>query len=244
MIIYDAPLPKVMLFAAGLGTRLKPFTDNHPKALAIVNGKTLLERNIEYLKSYGFTDFVINVHHFADQIIDYLKQNENFGVQISISDETEQVLETGGGLVKAKELLGEESFLVMNADVLTDLNLEDLMQFHYQYQPIASLAVSNRESSRKLFFDQKQLVGWKNFNSHETKGQTEGELKELAFSGIHIINPRIFKKMPTEGKFSIMETYMELMKDEKIYGYDHSGGIFIDVGKPESINEAEKLFNK
>ncbi|MDD3459146.1 MAG: nucleotidyltransferase family protein [Weeksellaceae bacterium] len=233
-----------ILFAAGLGTRLKPFTDNHPKALAKVNGKTLLERNIEYLKSYGISEFVINVHHFANQIVDFLEKNENFGVKIQISDETSELLETGGGLVKAKDLLGNEPFLVMNVDILTDLNISELMKFHWDHQPLVTLAVSDRKSSRKLLFEENnQLKGWKNLNSGERIIASEKPLTEKAFSGIHIINPEIFKKMPNSGKFSIMTTYMELMKTEKILGFDHSGGVLVDVGKPESIAEAEKIFD-
>lgn len=234
-----------MLFAAGLGTRLKPFTENHPKALAQVNGVTLLERNIKYLKSFGFEEFIINVHHFADQIESFLAEKNNFDIQISISDERAQLLETGGGLVHAKELLGDESFLVMNVDILTDLNIDDLIQFHYQFQPLVTLAVSDRESSRKLLFEKNYnltLKGWKNLNSGESIINSQDELTEFAFSGIHIINPRIFEMMPENGKFSIMETYMQLMKSETILGFDHSGGNLIDVGKPQSIEEAEKIF--
>lgn len=232
-----------MILAAGLGTRLKPFTNHHPKALAMVNGKTLLQRNIEYLKDFGVNEFVINVHHFAEQIKNYLKENNDFGVQIQISDETKEVLETGGGLVKAKKLLGDESFLLMNMDILTDLNLEDFIQFHYQHQPLATLAVSDRESSRKLLFQKnKELKGWKNFSTSEEISCSDEELKEFAFSGIHLINPRIFTKMPESGKFSVIKTYMDLMKNERILGFDHSGGKFIDVGKPESIIQAEHLF--
>lgn len=232
-----------ILFAAGLGTRLKPFTDNHPKALAVVNGKTLLERNIEYLKSYGIIEFVINVHHFANQIVDFLEKNENFGVKIEISDESDEVLETGGGLVKAKELLGDKPFLVMNVDILTDLNISELMNFHLENQPLVTLAVSDRDSSRKLLFEENnQLKGWKNLNSGEKIIASKNPLTEKAFSGIHIINPEIFEKMPTSGKFSIMTTYMEIMKTEKIFGFDHSGGILVDVGRPESVLEAEKFF--
>lgn len=236
-------LPKAMIFAAGMGTRLKPFTDHHPKALATVNGKTLLQRNIEYLKEIGVTELTVNVHHFADQIIDFLNQNNNFDIHIQISDETEELLETGGGLVRAKELIGDQSFLVMNVDILTDLNLEDLIQFHYQYQPLVTLAVSDRDSSRKLLFRKdRQLAGWRNLRTGEEIRTTDEPLSELAFSGIHIINPRIFELMPTSGKFSIMKTYMELMNTEDILGFDHSGGRLIDVGKPGSIEKAEKLF--
>ncbi|MGB6082959.1 MAG: nucleotidyltransferase family protein [Moheibacter sp.] len=236
-------IAKALLFAAGLGTRLKPFTDNHPKALAVVNGRTLLERNIEYLKSYGINEFVINVHHFADQIVDFLEKNEDFGVKIQISDESDEVLETGGGLVKAKDLLGNQPFLVMNVDILTDLNIPELINFHLDNQPLVTLAVSARESSRKLLFEENnQLKGWKNLNSGEEIVVSEKPLTEKAFSGIHIIHPEIFEKMPSSGKFSIMTTYMELMKTEKILGFEHSGGILVDVGRPESVLEAEKFF--
>lgn len=237
-------ISKAMLFAAGLGTRLKPFTDNHPKALAIVNGKTLLERNIEYLKSFGVNEFVINVHHFGDQIKDFLRSKNNFDVFIHISDESEEVLETGGGLVKARKLLGNETFLVMNVDILTDLDMNQLIKFHKKHCPLVTLAVSNRKSSRKLLFEKDMwLKGWKNLSTGEEIIESEEELNEFAFSGIHIIEPELFDLLPANGKFSIMTNYMELMKSEIIMGYDHSGGNLVDVGKPESVLEAEKLFN-
>lgn len=233
-----------MLFAAGLGTRLKPFTDHHPKALAMVNGKPLLQRNIEYLKGFGISEFVINVHHFADQIHDFLMKNENFGVDIQISDESDVVLETGGGLVKARNYFGNDPFLVMNVDILTDLNISDMIQFHFENKPLVTLAVSHRQSSRKLLFEENmQLKGWINLNSGEKILQSDDLLNEFAFSGIHIIEPKIFDQMPGSGKFSIMTTYMELMKNEKILGFDHSGGILIDVGRPESVQEAERYFS-
>ena len=234
---------KALLFAAGLGTRLKPFTDNHPKALAKVNGKTLLERNIEYLKSYGINEFVINVHHFADQIVDFLEKNENFGVKIQISDESDEVLETGGGLVKAKDLLENQPFLVMNVDILTNLNIHQLIDFHFKHRPLVTLAVSDRKSSRKLLFEKDMwLKGWKNMATGEEIRESEFELKEMAFSGIHVIEPEFLELLPAGGKFSIMTSYMELMKSEIIMGYDHSGGILVDVGRPESVLEAEKFF--
>lgn len=234
---------RALLFAAGLGTRLKPFTDNHPKALAVVNGKTLLERNIEYLKSYGISEFVINVHHFADQIFDFLEKKKNFGVNIQISDESDEVLETGGGLVKAKDLLGNQPFLVMNVDILTDLDINQLIDFHFKHRPLVTLAVSNRKSSRKLLFENDMwLKGWKNLSTAEEILESNQELKELAFSGIHIIEPELFDLLPSGGKFSIMTSYMELMKSEIIMGFDHSGGKLVDVGRPESVKEAEWTF--
>lgn len=235
---------KAMIFAAGLGTRLKPFTDNHPKALAVVNGKPLLQRNIEYLKSFGIEEIVINVHHFADQIIEFLEENNYFGIEITISDETDQVLETGGGLVKAKANF-EEDFLVMNVDILTDLNLADFIKAHQENKALVTLAVSDRNSSRKLFFNkQNELKGWRNLKTEEEIKVIDSldNCKELAFSGIHVISPALFDKITEKGKFSIMKVYMDLMQTESIIGFDHSGGILIDVGRPESVLEAEQFF--
>ena len=235
---------KAMIFAAGLGTRLKPFTDNHPKALAVVNGKPLLQRNIEYLKSFGINEIVINVHHFADQIIEFLEDNNYFGIEITISDETDQVLETGGGLVKAKANF-EEDFLVMNVDILTDLNLADFIKAHHENKALVTLAVSDRNSSRKLFFNkQNELKGWRNLKTEEEIKAVDSldNCKDLAFSGIHVISPSLFDKITEKGKFSIMKVYMDLMQTESIIGFDHSGGILIDVGRPESVTEAENYF--
>ncbi|MFV0143567.1 MULTISPECIES: nucleotidyltransferase family protein [Empedobacter] len=235
---------KAMIFAAGLGTRLKPFTNNHPKALAVVNGKPLLQRNIEYLKSFGINEIVINVHHFADQIIEFLEDNNYFGIEITISDETDQVLETGGGLVKAKANF-EEDFLVMNVDILTDLNLDKFIKAHQENKALVTLAVSNRNSSRKLFFnEQNELKGWRNLKTEEEIKAVDSldNCKDLAFSGIHVISPTLFYKITEKGKFSIMKVYMDLMQTESIIGFDHSGGILIDVGRPESVLEAEQYF--
>ncbi|RLZ11412.1 nucleotidyltransferase family protein [Faecalibacter macacae] len=235
---------KAMLFAAGLGTRLKPFTENHPKALAPVNGKPLLQRNIEYLKSFGITEIVVNVFHFADQIIDFLNENDNFGITIHISDERPEVLETGGGLVNAKHFF-DEDFLVMNVDILTDLNITDFIKAHQENNALVTLAVSDRTSSRKLFFNEANaLKGWKNLNTNEEIKAIDSldNCKELAFSGIHLIKPELFDFITETGKFSIMKVYMELMKSETILGFDHSGGILIDVGRPSSVLEAEEVF--
>ncbi|MFV0146244.1 nucleotidyltransferase family protein [Empedobacter falsenii] len=235
---------KAMIFAAGLGTRLKPFTENHPKALAIVNGKPLLQRNIEYLKSFGIDEVVINVHHFADQIIEFLEENNYFGIEITISDETDQVLETGGGLVKAKTNF-DEDFLVMNVDILTDLHLTNFIKAHQENKALVTLAVSDRNSSRKLYFnDKNELKGWRNLKTEEEIKAVDSldDLNDLAFSGIHVINPALFDKITETGKFSIMKVYMNLMKTESIIGFDHSGGILIDVGRPESVLEAEQYF--
>lgn len=236
---------KAMIFAAGLGTRLKPFTEHHPKALAAVNGKPLLQRNIEYLKSFGVQEFVINIHHFPEQIRDFLSRHNNFGCSISLSEETDTLLETGGGLKKAAPLLqGDEPFIVMNADILTNLNLARMIDFHKNSGSLASLAVTDRTTSRYFLFNQAyELCGWKNIKSGEEKIMTdEGNLAPKAFSGIHILDPAIFGLIEQEGKFSIVDVYLALCADHTISGYDHSSDILIDVGKPEAIQQAESLF--
>ena len=143
-----------MILAAGLGTRLKPFTDKHPKALALVNGKSLLQRNIEYLQQYGIYNVVVNLHHFAEQIADAININKGWGSTITISDETDQVLETGGGLRKAAPFLNDnENFILMNVDILTDLNLGEMMRFHFMHKPLATLATTERKTSRYFLFN-------------------------------------------------------------------------------------------
>lgn len=235
---------KALIFAAGKGTRLKPFTDYHPKALAKVNGISLLERNIRFLQSFGINDFVINVHHFGEQIVDFLKFNNDFGSKIEISDESNQLLETGGGLMFARHFLDlEKDFLVMNTDILTDLDINKFIKFHKENHNLVTLAVSDRESSRKLLFDDELVLkGWENLKTGEQKlAETKNKLKSLAFSGIHYINPKIFNKIKRKGKFSIMDEYLDLMLTEKIHGFEHKNRL-IDVGKPESVSEAEKYF--
>lgn len=234
-----------MIFAAGLGTRLKPFTENHPKALAVVNSKPLLQRNIEYLKSFGIDEFVLNIHHFPEQILSFLKTHNNFNCTINISDETDFLLETGGGLKKASSFLkGSEPFIVINVDILTNLDISQMIAFHQKEKPLATLAVTGRNSSRYFLFNHKnELCGWKNIKTGEEKiSKLETGLIPKAFSGIHIIEPEIFNLMKQEGKFSMVEVYLELCKNHRIIGYDHSSDILIDVGKPESIEQAESLF--
>ena len=235
---------KAMIFAAGMGTRLQPFTDNHPKALAQVNGVPLLERNIKYLQGYGINDFVINIHHFGGQILAFLAENDNFGANIEISNESDELLETGGGLLFAKRFLeNEKTFLIMNVDILTDLNITNLINIHELKGGMVTLAVSDRESTRKLMFNDKMyLKGWKNLTTNK-KTVVGGifKLRELAFSGVHCVNSEIFTKITRTGKFSIMDEYLDLMKEDIIIGYQHTANL-IDVGKPESVAEAEKLF--
>lgn len=235
---------KAMLFAAGLGTRLKPFTDHHPKALAQVNGKTLLQRNIEYLQRFGIEEVVVNVHHFADQIEEVLHAHKGFGSKVHISDERKVVLETGGGLKKARPFFeNEDRFIVMNADVLTNLDLTELIKAHHP-ESMATLAVMQRTSSRHLLFDDDMILcGWRNNTTGEEKISIQKtDAQPYAFSGIQVVSSQIFD-MPFEGKFSMIDVYLYFAKQGTIKGYDHSGDVFIDVGKPETLEQAEKLFN-
>jgi MurNAc alpha-1-phosphate uridylyltransferase len=239
---------KAMILAAGLGSRLKPFTDNHPKALAPVNGKSLLQRNVEYLGSFGINDIIINVHHFAPQILETLKQANAWGANIVISDETNEVLETGGGLKKAAHFFKStnEPFVLLNVDILTDLDLKAMIDFHNSKSALATLAVSDRETSRYFLFDEKDVLsGWENVSSGEKiiTRKTAGNLTRKAFSGLHIISPEIFDLMTQEGKFSMVQVYLELSKTNTIYGYNQGDCKFLDVGKPESVMQAEHLFD-
>lgn len=239
---------KAMILAAGLGTRLKPFTDHHPKALAPVNGKPLLQRTIEYLRDFGIQEFIVNVHHFADQIIDFLKENENFGADITISHEKGEPLETGGGLMYASWFFekDQQPFIMMNADILTTLDISTMYNSHQEKQPLVTLAVSRRESSRNfLFSEDDYLKGWRNNKTGEIRmaSATGENLHPASFSGIHIISPAIFPMITQTGKFSIIDTYLQLASVQPIRGYFHDKDIFIDAGKPEAILEAEKYFN-
>lgn len=235
-----------MILAAGLGTRLKPFTDKHPKALVEINGKTILQRNIEYLSNYRIKKIIVNVHHFADQIIEHLNTNNGFGSEVLISDESNEVLETGGGLKKAAWFLNEnkDPFVLINVDILTDMNLNEMIHFHHTANPIATLAVTSRNTSRYFLFDENNhLCGWENIKSGEQKISKKSEVYiRKAFSGIHIISPDIFPLIKFTGKFSMVDVYLELAKTHTITSFDHSNSKLIDVGKPESVLKAEKTF--
>jgi N-acetyl-alpha-D-muramate 1-phosphate uridylyltransferase len=234
-----------MIFSAGLGTRFKPWTDKHPKALAPVNGKPLLQRNIEYLQQYGINRVVVNVHHFADQIIQAVHQNKGWGSEVIISDETEVVLETGGGLKKAQAFLdGSDPFLSINVDILTDLNLDKLIAFHHRHKPLISFAVTDRKTSRNFLFDeQMRLCGWRNNNTGEERISLQKDnLIPKAYSCVVIFEPGIFPLIKRQGKFSLVDVYLDLAADHLIMGYDHTGDKLVDVGKPGSVAVAEKLF--
>ena len=239
------PVNRAMILAAGLGTRFKPWTDLHPKALAPVNGKTLLQRNIEYLQRYGICDIVVNVHHFGDQIVSALHTNRGWGSRITISDEHSEVLETGGGLKKAGPGLLDGPFVLMNVDILTDMDLGAMIADHLEHRPLATLAVTGRSTSRYFLFSSgNELCGWKNVRTGEQRlaRPVEGEPIPKAFSGIHVIDPSIFNFITREGKFSMVDVYLDLAAAHSIRGFDHSRSLFIDVGRPSSAEEAARLF--
>ncbi|RYY66611.1 MAG: nucleotidyltransferase family protein [Chitinophagaceae bacterium] len=235
---------KGMIFAAGLGTRFKPWTDKHPKALALVNGKTLLQRAVEYLQQYGIQEIVVNVHHFADQVEEVLEKNKGWGARIHVSDERDDLLDTGGGMLKAKEWLQTGTFLTLNVDILSDANLKDFLVEHQQDNAVITLATSDRDSSRKLLFNKyDRLCGWRNKSTGEEKLVLEAkDYFEKAYSGIAIFEPQVFSLTKLSSKFSLIDLYLELAHDNKISSYDHSGSKLLDVGKPGSLEDAERLF--
>ncbi|MGN1244989.1 MAG: NDP-sugar synthase, partial [Muribaculaceae bacterium] len=231
---------KAMIFAAGLGTRLRPLTNDRPKALVEVAGKPMLRRVIDNLVSYGFDDIVVNVHHFGEKIIDYVAQNNAFGVNIHISDERGLLLDTGGGILKAREWLdGDEPFLVHNADILTDLNLCDFYDYHCRHQADASLLTKERVTARYLIFDASdRLSGWINKSTGQVLPEgldyRPGAFKEMAFGGVHVISPRIFTALDeyarsiapdgdAEVKFSIVPFYVAMCRRLKIMSYAPDG---------------------
>ena len=234
---------KAMLFSAGLGTRLRPLTDSIPKALVVFKGRPLLEWNLLRLKKFGFTEVIINVHHFAEKIEAFLKANENFGMQIAISDEREQLLETGGGLKKAAWFFDAMTpFLVSNADVICDLDLGKLFSYHIQKKADATLAVMDRKSSRYFLFDKEmRLAGWKNEKTNELKIPREvSRPDKFAFSGIQIIDPIILKKITRDGVFSMVDVYLDLADELHIVGMPHSG-TWLDLGTVETLKTGEKV---
>jgi NDP-sugar pyrophosphorylase family protein len=239
---------RAMILAAGLGTRLKPLTDSTPKALIKIKNYTLLELQIKKLKAEGFDEIIINVHHFADKIKEYLRQNNFFNCSIDFSDESEKLLDTGGGLQKAAHFFSDKKpFLLYNVDILSNIDLNKLMQAHISSSPIATLAVQDRSSSRKFLFNNEMILsGWVNEKSGERilVKDKQSELLSCAFSGIQIIDPKIFKYFPDKDVFSLVDLYLTAAKNEKIVGYLHNNDEWMDLGKIENLNEAEKLFER
>ena len=235
---------QAMIFAAGLGSRLAPLTNNKPKALVEFNGKPMLENVARKLINSGVNRLIINVHHFPDLIIDYIK-NSNWGVDVSISDERDFLADTGGGMLKAKDLLSnEDNFILYNTDVACDIDIKNLWDYHLQSGNLATLSVKNRNSSRKFIFDKEnRLCGWKNFNTLQVKmsRDIDGEPNYLAFGGISVVNKRIFNLITQTGKFSITDVFLQLAKNEPIYGVEYNG-FWADLGSVEKLEAAEKEF--
>ncbi len=236
-----------MLFAAGLGTRLKPLTNNKPKALVKLNGKTFLEHAIIKLKTVGVTRIVINVHHFADLVENFIREND-FGVDVKISDEREQLLDTGGGLKKAASLfIPNAPILVYNVDIFSNINLQQLLNEHNSNNALITMAVRNRDCNRCLYFNnEKQLTGWCNNQTGEIK-QARADMaqsKPIAFTGIHVISPNLFSKIIETGAFSIIDLYLRLAKTEKIIAFADNSEIWFDLGTPQQLQIAENTLNK
>ena len=239
---------QAMIFAAGLGTRLKPLTDRIPKALVRVGGEPLLKRVIFQLKDAGFTRIVVNVHHFSNQIIDYLRDNDNFGMDIRISDESDKLLETGGGIKKAWPLFDQkEPVLIHNVDILSNVDLKKFYQMEAETPLADRLLVSVRKTKRYLLFDDTmRLVGWTNIETGEVKSPYKDldpkQYKMYAFSGIHMVAPSLFPLMEEEpDKFPIMDFYLRHCDKVRIEGYVKNDLKLMDVGKQETLKEAEQF---
>jgi NDP-sugar pyrophosphorylase family protein len=241
-------MKQAMIFAAGLGTRLKPLTDTMPKALVPVGGQPLLWHVIQKLKTAGFGRIVINVHHFAQQIVDYLKENNNFDIDIRISDETEMLLETGGGIKKALPLFDSQSpILIHNVDILSNINLAAIYDEAQQSNVDALLMVSWRKTKRYLLFDEEMILdGWTNIETGEIRSPypalNPSELKQLAFSGIHIISPHVFplfQEMPE--RFGIIDFYLKYCHQCAFMGKEMKDLRLMDVGKIDTLSEAEQF---
>lgn len=233
---------KAMIFAAGLGTRLRPLTNYKPKALVEVNGKTLLELSIKKLTEQGFDQIIINVHHFADQVIEFLSKHK-FNARVEISDERNMLLETGGGLKKAKWFFDGTPFLVYNVDIVSDIDLYELYQTHLKNRSIATLAVRDRISSRYFLFDDDNILcGWENIKTSEKKIVRENSnLTQFAFSGIHVIDPKLFEYFPDDDRFSIIDVYLHAAKKEKIKGFIHNSTFWKDVGSITDLNNINTI---
>ena len=238
-----------MIFAAGLGTRLAPLTDTLPKALVPLAGKPMLQWLIEKLAANGFDEIIINVHHFAGQVIGFVRLNNSFGLHIEFSDETGQLLETGGGLLKASWFFNDnQPFLVHNVDIISDINLGKMISYHIDNKSIATLAVSRRATSRYFLFDENMLLrGWKNMKTGEEKIPVKPatNLEPLAFSGVHVVNPEIFSLITETGRFSINDVYLRLCSLYPVKAYLGENNYWFDLGKPQDLSEAAKyLENK
>ncbi len=231
-----------MIFAAGLGRRLRPITDSRPKALVELNGVPLLEISIKRLINFGFNNIVINVHHFSSLIIDFLRKNDNFGISITISDESDLLLDTGGGLKKASFFFDDGNpFLIHNVDVVSNIDLMMLYKSHLEHNSLATLAVMERKSTRQFLVNANyELCGWKNTKTHELKiaRETDNYLKPVSFCGIQVINPELFGLIHESGIFSITDLYLRLASEHTIKTIPFNNAIWFDLGTPENLENA------
>jgi N-acetyl-alpha-D-muramate 1-phosphate uridylyltransferase len=237
---------KAMILAAGLGTRLGRITEKIPKALVEINGKTALHLAVENATKHGFDDIIINVHHYADLVENEVARLNKSGFRISVSDERDGLLETGGGLYKARDFFDKNPFLLLNVDIVTDFNLSDLLKFHLQKKGIAALSVRHRTGNRFFLINDEGIIkGWRNRATGEqilACDSAEG-LREIAFSGIHIIDPEIFNYMH-EGKYTMTDIYLKLASDHNIFTLRDDNGYWGDIGSPESLEYIRKMLDK
>lgn len=235
---------KAMIFAAGIGTRLIPFTDKYPKALLPLRNKPILEYIIQYLKLHGIEEIIINVHHHSQQILDFLKEHHNFNIRIEISDETDALLNTGGGLKKASWFFdSKEPFFLLTCDVLTNLNLQDFYRYHKKKNSLVSLWVKGRATSRVLLFDESyHLCGWENKETSASQFVKNHNhyAKKIAFGTIHLIDPKLFSLIEEKGPFSIISLYMRLAERYPIIGYENNTPLWMEFGRIKKIPVQEK----
>jgi len=233
---------RAMILAAGLGTRLRPLTDDRPKALVEIAGQTMLEIALRRLISFEIREIIVNVHHFADMVVEFLEKNNNFGIRIEVSRE-EILLDTGGGLKKAAWFLqGEQPFILHNVDVLSTIDLERMVQFHDDHQALSTLAVQSRKSSRNLLFDDAgKLCGRRVGESADEIVRLSTQLHARAFGGVHVISPRLLPRIAEEGVFSIITSYLHLAgAGENIVAFPADEYYWRDLGEPENVAQAAR----
>jgi NDP-sugar pyrophosphorylase family protein len=238
---------KAMIFAAGLGTRLRPLTNDRPKALVEVKGVTLLEITIRRLIQFGVREIIVNTHHFADKIADFLAAKNNFGIRIEISHEVERPLETGGGLKKARWFFDDAApFLICNADILSNIDLRKMYDAHLNNNAIATYAIQKRDTSRYMLHNTEgSLCGWMNVKTKTVRiGRASTDLGMYSFSCFHVVSPRIFETTPTDDFFTIIDWYLSICSQYNIVGWRHDDDIWCDIGKPETLIEAAEIVDK
>jgi NDP-sugar pyrophosphorylase family protein len=227
---------RAMILAAGLGTRLQPLTENKPKALVEYRGKTLLEIVLRRLIHHGFRDVVINIHHYPEKIVSFVESKKNFGINIQFSDETNELLDTGGGIKKAFSLFEGDPVLIHNVDVYTDLNLDDFYNFHNDYEHLASLAVKERETTRPFLMNETAILcGWENLVSGEKIiVRDETPLQQIAYSGIAILSPSFIELMPEVSSYSLTPALLKIAEKNDIFLFPHNGA-WKDMGRPDAF---------